>query len=62
MSEQKKLMRSKTDKKLFGVCGGMAKYFDLDPTILRIIWLVLILCAGTGLILYLVCALLMPEE
>ncbi|MCR5395556.1 MAG: PspC domain-containing protein [Bacteroidales bacterium] len=62
MSEQKKLQRSRTDKKLFGVCGGMAKYFDLDPTILRIIWLVLILCAGTGLILYLVCALLMPEE
>ena len=62
MSEQKKLTRSKTDKKLFGVCGGFAKYLDVDPTILRIIWLVLVLLGGGGILLYLICALLMPEE
>ena len=62
MSEQKKLTRSKTDKKLFGVCGGFAKYLDADPTILRIIWLVLVLLGGGGILLYLICALLMPEE
>lgn len=62
MSEPKKLTRSKTDKKLFGVCGGFAKYLDVDPTILRIIWLLLVVVGGTGILLYLICALLMPEE
>ena len=62
MSEPKKLTRSKTDKKLFGVCGGFAKYLDVDPTILRVIWLFLVLFGGGGILLYLICALLMPEE
>ena len=62
MSEQKKLTRSKSDKKLFGVCGGLAKYLDVDPTILRVIWILLFFCAGTGLLAYLILALLMPEE
>lgn len=62
MSEPKKLTRSKSDKKLFGVCGGLAKYLDVDPTILRVIWILLFFCAGTGLLAYLILALLMPEE
>ena len=56
----KKLMKSK-DKKLCGVCGGIAEYFDMDPTVVRIIWLVLILCCGTGLLAYIIAALLMPK-
>lgn len=62
MSEGKKLYRSKTDKKIFGVCGGFAEYFDIDVTIMRIIFLVLLLCAGGGLLAYLICALVMPEQ
>ncbi len=62
MSEPKKLTRSKSDKKLFGVCGGLAKYLDVDSTILRVIWILLFFCAGTGLLAYLILALLMPEE
>lgn len=58
----KKLYKSATDKKLCGVCGGIAQYMDLDPTILRIIWLAMCLFAGGGLILYLICALIMPNE
>ena len=53
-------MKSK-DKKLCGVCGGIAEYFDMDPTVVRIIWLVLVLCCGTGLLAYIIAALLMPK-
>ena len=59
---EKKLYRSATEKKLFGVCGGLAKYFDIDPTIVRIILLVLVLCCGIGAVAYLIMALIMPEE
>ena len=56
----KKLMKSK-DKKLCGVCGGIAEYFDMDPTVVRIIWLVMVLCCGTGVLAYIIAALLMPK-
>jgi phage shock protein PspC (stress-responsive transcriptional regulator) len=62
MAEGKKLYRSSTNKKLFGVCGGLAEYFDVDATVVRIIFLLLVLGAGTGLLAYLVCALIMPEK
>ena len=58
----KKLYRSKTDSKLCGVCGGIAKYFNLDPTIIRLIWTLAVLLAGTGVVLYIACALVIPEE
>ncbi|MCQ2579553.1 MAG: PspC domain-containing protein [Treponemataceae bacterium] len=57
-----KRLRKSNDKKLCGVCGGIAEYLDMDPTIVRIIWLVLVLCAGTGLLAYLIAALLMPNS
>ncbi len=56
----KKLRKSK-DKKICGVCGGFAEYFNMDPTVVRVIWLVLVLCAGTGLLAYIIAALLMPK-
>ncbi len=59
---EKKLYRSKTDKKLCGVCGGMAKYFNMDPTLVRILWVIVTLCAFIGLIAYIICALVIPEE
>ena len=48
--------------KVFGVCGGIAEYFDIDPTIVRVAWAVLIFAYGTGLLAYLVCALCMPKK
>ena len=48
------------DKKLCGVCGGIADYFNIDPTIVRLIF-VLIGCTGTGIIAYLVMAIIMPD-
>jgi len=62
MSEGKKLYRSRTDKKIFGVCGGLADYFDVDVTVIRILFLIALLCVGGGLIAYLICALVMPEQ
>jgi phage shock protein C len=53
-------MRSSTDKRLGGVCAGVADYFDLDPTIIRVVWLLLVLCGGTGLVFYLVLWLILP--
>ncbi len=59
---EKKLFRSETDKKIAGVCGGMAAYFNIDPTIIRVIWAFVGLWAGAGLLAYLVCALIIPTE
>lgn len=52
----------KGDKKLFGVCSGLANYFNLDPTVMRIIFIVAFLFFGTGLLLYLILALVMPDR
>jgi phage shock protein C len=57
---QKRLQRS-VDSKIFGVCGGLGEYFDIDPTIIRIIFLVALVTFGTGLLLYLILALVMPK-
>ena len=59
---EKKLYRSRTEKKLCGVCGGVAKYFNMDPTIVRVLTVLLTLFVGGGLLAYIVCALIMPEE
>ena len=59
---EKKLYRSKTEKKIAGVCGGIAKYLNIDVTIIRLIWAIVSVFAGAGLIAYLVCALVIPEE
>jgi len=57
---KKKLMRSSTDKKIAGVCAGLADYFDLDPTIVRVVWLLAVLCARTGLLLYAILWIVLP--
>ena len=59
---KKKLYRSTKDKKLAGVCGGIAEYLNIDSTLVRLIWALFILCAGSGLLAYIVCALVIPEK
>lgn len=59
---EKKLYRSRTDKKVCGVCGGLAKYLNMDVSIMRLIAVLLILFAGGGLLAYIICALVIPEE
>ncbi len=58
---QKKLYKSRTEKKIDGVCGGIAQYFDIDPTIVRLAW-VLFACMGGGILAYIVCMLIIPAE
>lgn len=58
----KRLYRSRTDRKIAGVCGGLGKYFNLDPVIFRIVWVALALGAGVGIIAYLIFWLAVPEE
>ena len=57
-----RLHKSATDKKLAGVCGGIAEYLGIDPTIIRLAWALLIFGWGTGLVAYIVCAFVLPEE
>lgn len=58
---KKTLYKSRKDRFLFGVCGGLAEYFEVDPTLVRI--LTAVLCTtGTGLLLYIVAAVVMPEH
>jgi phage shock protein C len=57
----KRLVKS-TDKKIFGVCGGLGQYFDIDPTVVRIAFLISVIIFGTGLLLYLIMAIVMPNE
>ena len=58
----KKLYRSVSDKKLAGVCGGIAEYFGLDATLIRVGWALVSLFAGAGILAYIVCALIIPEK
>ena len=58
----KKLYRSQTNRKIAGVCGGIWEYVNLDPTVIRLIWVLLVFCAGTGLLAYLIAALIIPEN
>ncbi|MGH7751148.1 MAG: PspC domain-containing protein [Candidatus Dormibacteria bacterium] len=53
-------MRSSTDKKLGGVCAGLADYFDADPTVIRLLWLLLVVCGGTGVLVYIILWIVLP--
>lgn len=58
----KKLYRSTTDKKLAGVCAGIAEYFGWDPTMIRLAYALLTLFWGTGILVYIICALVIPQK
>lgn len=58
----RKLMRSSRDKKLGGVCAGLGEYFDVDVTLVRILWLIAFFCGGTGLLVYLILWIALPVE
>ncbi len=59
---KKKLYRSTTDKKLAGVCGGIAEYFAIDSTLIRLAWVLLTIFAGLSIWLYVIAAIIMPEN
>ncbi|HEY8364415.1 MAG TPA: PspC domain-containing protein [Haloplasmataceae bacterium] len=58
----KKLYKSHTDRILLGVCGGIGEYFNVDATIIRLIWVFFGLVFGSGILAYLICALIIPKN
>ena len=59
---EKKLYKSSTDKKLAGVCGGIVEYFNIDSTLVRLGWVVFSLLGGSGLLAYIIAAIIMPDR
>lgn len=61
VSTDKRLCRSRSNRTLAGVCAGIAEYYGWDPTLVRVAWIVLTLLGGSGILLYLIMWLVMPE-
>ena len=61
MDERKRLYKSRNNKMICGVCAGIADYFNIDPSIVRVLWAVLALAAGTGVLAYIACEIILPE-
>ena len=57
-----RLHKSASNRKIAGVCGGIAEYLGVDPTIIRLVWALLIFGWGSGVLAYIICALILPEE
>lgn len=58
---EKKLRKSVEDRKICGVCGGIAEYLNIDSTVVRLVWVLFGLCAGCGLLAYIIAAIVMPN-
>ena len=61
-NSDRRLTRSTTDRRIAGVCGGLAKYLNIDPTVVRIIFLVALLCGSLGFWAYLIVWIAAPED
>ena len=59
---KKRLYKSAKDQKIDGVCAGIAEYFGVDPTVIRLAWVIFSLCGGSGVLAYIICAIVMPRE
>ena len=59
---QKKLYKSATDRKICGVCGGIAEYLNLDSTVVRLVAVLLAVFAGSGILAYIIAALIIPDN
>lgn len=62
METYKKLTRSRTDRKIAGVCGGLARYLNIDPTVVRILFLIALITMSFGFWVYLIIWICTPEE
>ena len=59
---KKRLYRNTDDRKIAGVCSGIADYLGVDPTVIRLIWILLVCCAGVGVVAYIIAALVIPSD
>ncbi len=62
MNSVRRLYRSRMSKMVGGVCGGLSEYFQIDPSIMRIGWVVFTMLGGAGLLAYIICWIVIPEE
>ena len=62
MDASRKLYRSKTNRQLAGVCGGLAEYFNLDATLIRVLFVLLAVLGGSGLLLYVAMWIIVPKQ
>ena len=62
MDASRKLYRSTSNRQLAGVCGGLAEYFNLDPTLIRVLFIVLAVLGGSGVILYIALWIIVPKQ
>ena len=62
MSSKRLYKTENNQKMLCGVCGGIAEYFDVDPTLIRVAWVIAALCGSMGFWAYLICAIIMPKK
>lgn len=60
--ETKRIFRSKRDRILGGVCGGLGKYFSIDPVLVRVLWAVSFFLGGVGFLCYLIAWIIIPED
>lgn len=58
----KKLYKSRSNKQIDGICGGIAEYFNIDPTLVRLAWIIFSCCGGAGVLAYVICAFVIPEK
>ena len=58
----KKLVKSRTNRTICGVCAGIGDYINVDPTVIRILWVIFSLAGGAGILAYIIAAIIMPEE
>ena len=59
---EKRLYKSKENRMLDGVCGGIAEYFNIDPTIVRLAWAIFSLAGGSGVLAYIIALIIIPEK
>jgi len=62
MDASRKLYRSTTNRQVAGVCGGLAEYFNLDPTLIRVLFIILAVLGGSGVILYIAMWIIVPKQ
>ena len=58
----RQLFKSNTNRTLCGVCGGIGEYFNIDPTVIRILWIIFSVLGGSGILAYIIAAIIIPER
>ncbi len=61
-NDYKRLIRSRSNRMICGVCGGVGEYLNVDPTVIRILWIFCAFALGSGILAYIIAAIIMPEE